>query len=113
MLRMTRSLAFLIVAGAMAPLAANAAPMNTLPHSPAATTQSQKTTIKFVLVNRTDSARTVTIDGQPYTLTPKQSISIKASEGAQVVGTGEAYGGSGKLLFTVDKVLKGTTVSLN
>jgi len=113
MLRITRSLVFLIIAGAIAPMVANAAPMSTLPKVQAGASQSRKLSVKFVLVNRSQSSRTVTIEGQAYTLTPHQSVSITASQGAQAIGTGEAYGESGKLLFTVDKMLKGTTVALN
>lgn len=113
MLRKLGPLALLLVAGAVSPVTATAAPANTLPKVQAGTTQSQKTTIKFVLANGADSARTVTIDGQSYTVAPHRSISVAAAQGAQVIGTGEGYGESGKVLFTVEKTLKGLTVTLN
>jgi hypothetical protein len=113
MLRIIRSLPFVIMAGVAAPIAVNAAPLSTLPKVQVGATQSHKPSVKFVLVNKSQSSHTVMIEGQAYTLTPHQSIPITASQGAQAIATGEEYGESGKLLFTVDKMLKGTTVGLN
>ena len=112
MLRMIRSLIFLVAIGAMVPMATHAAPMSTLPKVQAGSAQPRKGSIQFVLINKAESSRTVTIQGQSYTLAPHQSMTISASIGAQAIGTGDGYE-NGKLLFTVDKLLKGTTVALN
>ena len=113
MLRNLGLLVFLLVSGAVAPLTVSAAPKNTLEKMKAGTTQPHKDTIKFVLVNHAESPRTVSIGAQSYTLTPHQSLPIAAAQGDQVISTGEGSGEKGEVLFTVDKLLKGKTVTLN
>ncbi len=113
MLRNLGLLVFLLVGGAVAPLTVSAAPKSTLEKMRAGTTQSKKDAIKFVLVNHAESPRTVSIGAQSYTLTPHQSLAVAAAQGDQVIGTGEGFAEKGEVLFTVDKGLKGKTVTLN
>jgi hypothetical protein len=113
MLRNLGLLVFLLVGGAVAPLTVSAAPKSTLEKMKAGTTQTKKDAVKFVLVNHAESPRTVSIGGQSYTLSPHQTLPVAAAQGEQVIGTGEGFGDKGEVLFTVDKLLRGKTVTLN
>ena len=113
MLRITRSLATFVLAGAITPLAANAASFGTLLHVHSTIKNSKTEKISFVLVNKSDVARAVSVDGQTYTLTPHQQLSITAQTGSQVTDASSGSATPAKVLFTVDRMHKGATISLN
>lgn len=104
--RITRSFSVLILVGAMAPLAANAAPFGNFLHLHAGVSDAKDGRISFTLVNKSDAAKQVTVDGHTYTLTPKQPVVVSALPGSAVT---EADSGSTttKVLFTVDRMHKG------
>lgn len=113
MLRLTRSFSVLILAGAMAPMAASAASFGTLLHTHPGVKDAKKGQISFILVNKSDAPRTVTIEGKTYNLTPHQQVSVSAEPGSQVTETDSGSATNQKVLFTVDRNHKGATISLN
>lgn len=112
MLRMTRSLATFILAGAIAPVAAHAS-LATILHIHPAASQSKGAKVSFVLVNKSDVSRDVMVDGHTYTLTPHQPVQISAAPGSQVTESDAAHAKSATVLFTVDRMHKGATVYIN
>lgn len=112
MLRITRPFSVLILAGAMAPVAANATSFSNFLHLHAGFSDAKDGRISFTLVNKSDAAKQVTVDGHTYTLSPKQPVVVSALPGSTVT---EADSGSttAKVLFTVDRMHKGATVSIN
>ena len=113
MLRITRSFSVLILAGAIAPLAANAASFRTLLNVHPGIKDTKGERIKFVLVNKSDAARTVTVDGKTYNLTPHQQVTVSAEPGSKVTEDDSSSATSQKVLFVVDRSHKGTTISIN
>ena len=113
MLRLTRSFSVLILAGAMTPIAANAASFGTLLHTHPGVKDAKSGRVNFILVNKSDTARTVTVDGKTYNLTPHQQVSISAEPGSQVTESDSGSATAQKVLFTVDKAHKGATISIN
>ena len=115
MLRITRSFSVLILAGAIAPLAANAAPLGPLTHMHPGIKDAKKgkNSVNFTLVNKSDVSHAVNVDGKTYTLTPHQQISVSAEPGSQVTEDDSGSGTSKKVLFTVDRTHKGATISIN
>lgn len=112
MLRMTRSLSVLILAGAMAPVVANAAPFGNFLHlHPVSDSKTGR--ISFTLVNKCDVAKDVTVDGHTYTLAPKQPVVVSALPGSKVIEGSSGSANAEKVLFTVDRMHKGATVNLN
>jgi hypothetical protein len=110
MLRITRSLAVFILAGAVAPVAANAASLGTILHLHPETKDAR---ISFVLFNKSDVAREVTVEGHTYALTPKQAVPVSAHAGSKVTETRPGAAATETVLFTVDRLHKGTTVYIN
>ena len=113
MLRITRSFSVLILAGAIAPVAANAASFGALLNVHPGIKDTKGGRINFVLVNKSDVARTVTVDGKTYNLTPHQQVSVSAEPGSQVTEGDSGSATSQKVLFVVDRSHKGTTISIN
>ena len=112
MLRMTRSLAVLILAGAIGPVAANAALFGKSVNQSGAS-QTKQERIKFVLVNKSDVSKNITLEGRSYTLTPHQELAVSALPGSQITETDPDGAKTEKVLFTVDRMHKGVTVTLN
>jgi hypothetical protein len=112
MLRMTRSLSVLILAGAMAPVVGNAAPFGNFLHLHPVS-DSKNGRISFTLVNKSNVAKDVTVDGHTYTLAPKQPVTVSALPGSKVIEGGSGSANAEKVLFTVDRMHKGATVNLN
>lgn len=113
MQRITRSLAVVILAGAVAPVVANAAPFGKMLPTHAATSNTKDRRISFTLINKSNVARDVTVDGHTYNLAPNKEITVSALPGSAVTD-GAANGATpGKVLFMVDRSHKGATISLN
>jgi hypothetical protein len=114
MLRMTRSLSVLLLAGAMAPVAANAASLAKLLHLHPGASKPNNEQVSFILFNKTSAPRDVDVDGHTYRLTPNQALMISAPAGSHVTeGADAARSKPATLLFIVDRVHKGSTVYLN
>ena len=112
MLRMTRSFSVLILAGAMAPLVASAAPLANSLHLHSAFSNAKNGRVSFTLVNKSDAAKDVTVDGHTYTLAPKQPVAVSAEPGSKVT-EGDSGSANAKVLFVVDRSHKGATISIN
>jgi hypothetical protein len=113
MLRITRSFSVLILAGAIAPVAANAALLGTFTNVHTGIKEAKSGRINFTLVNKSDVSRSVTVDGKTYTLTPHQPVSVSAEPGSQVTEEDAGSATARKVLFTVDRTQKGATISIN
>ena len=118
MLRITRtfasSLAVLLIAGVMAPAAANAWPMGKrTPPDPGAA-RSQGARISVQVYNKGQISQDIKVEGQVYTVQPHQSLTIKAPAGTVVYAdsTGNGYS-KGDVLFTFMPTMKGATVKFN
>jgi hypothetical protein len=108
----SRSLAVLIVAGAIAPVAANAWPLGKGSHLHPA--EGKDAQVAVMVHNRGKAAQDLKVDGQIYTVQPNASVTIKAPVGTQVFAATPGAGyQSGDVLFSVTPQLKGTTVSFN
>ncbi len=109
MLRLIRTLAsslvVLLVAGAIAPAAAHAAPLGTALHLYVGGAQKDVT---FQLNNKGDAAMQVKVAGQVYTLAPHGGMKVTAPVGSDIcAATDSEKHHAGEVLFTVTKDLKG------
>lgn len=118
MLRVTRvfgsSVAVLVLAGALAPIAAQASPLGRLLHLHPGAAQSQDIRISVRLYNRGHLFQDVKVGDKVYTVMPHQSIRIKAPAGTAVYAdsTGQGHR-KGDLLFAVSAQVKDSTITLN
>jgi hypothetical protein len=118
MLRINRmlisSLALILVAGAMAPSAANASSWGKKTKSDASTVQGQGTSINVQVFNRGTAPQDIKMEGQTYTVQPHQSLTIKGAPGTAVYAdtAGNGYQ-KGELLFKLAPSLNGATVKFN
>jgi hypothetical protein len=113
MQRITRSLAIIILAGAVAPVAVNAAPFGKMLLTHPATSNTKDGRVSFTLINKSNVARDVTVDGHTYTLVPNKEITVSALPGSAVTDGASNGATPGKVLFMVNRTHKGATVSLN
>lgn len=118
MLRLIRtlasSLAVIIVAGAIAPVSANASPLGKLLHLHVTGAQIMDARITVQVYNQAPLFRDVKVDGHVYTLMPRHGLSIKAPVGTPVYAASTGFGHrKGELLFTVTPKTKDTTFFIN
>ncbi len=108
-----RSIAVLILAGAIAPIA-NAGPVGSLLIPTFAAKQTKIAIVPIKLFNKGDDPQTVKVDGTVYTVAPHASINFKAPTGTQVLADtpGKGYV-KGDVLFAVSPEMKGETIMFN
>jgi hypothetical protein len=117
MLQKTRflvsSIAVLILAGAIAPTAANAGSVGNLMH-PYFAAKATNATVAIKLYNKGTTSQDVKVNDQVYTVGPHASVTIKAAAGTQVyAATASASHQLGDMLFVITPQLDGGTVSFN
>ena len=118
MLRTTRtlasSLAVFLVAGVMAPAAANAYSWGKKTKTDANTTQGLGTSIAVQVYNRGQAPQDLKMDGQTYTVQPHQSLTINGTPGTAVYAdtAGNGYQ-QGEVLFKFAPAMNGATVKIN
>jgi hypothetical protein len=113
MLRMTRSLAVLIFAGAIAPVGADAASLGRILHLHPGSPHPVEGRITVVLFNNRAMFREVKIDGRNYAVMPHHAISVTALPGTQVLSAGPGAARPGEVLVTLDRSVKDATIYLN
>lgn len=108
-----RSIAVLIIAGAIAPMA-NAGPVGSLLTPTFAAKQTKIAIVPIKLFNKGDDPQTVKVDGTVYTVAPHASVTFKAPTGTQVYADtpGKGYV-KGDVLFAVSPEMKGETIMFN
>jgi hypothetical protein len=102
-----RSIAVLILAGAIAPIA-NAGLVGSLLTPTFAAKQTKIAIVPIKLFNKGDESQTVKVDGTVYTVAPHASITFKAPTGTP----GKGYV-KGDVLFAVSPEMKGETIMFN
>jgi hypothetical protein len=110
---MTRSLALLIFAGAVAPVGVNAASFGRILHLHPGGAPAKDGRITVVLFNNGAMFREVKIDGRNYAVLPHHAISVTASPGTQVLSAGPGEARPGEVLVTLDRSVKDATIYLN
>lgn len=106
-----RSIAILILAGAIAPAAAVAGPVGNLMHPYFA---AKEATVQIKLHNKGTVSQDVKVNDKVYTVKPNATITITAAAGSQVyAATIGAQHKAGDLLFAITPELDGMTVSFN
>ena len=113
MLRIKSLLATFVIAGAMAPVAANAASFGDALQVHPTIKNGKAEKISFVVINTREVSRSITVDGQTYTLTPHQQLSITAQAGSPVTDASSDSATAAKVLFTVERLHKGAKITLN
>jgi len=108
------SLAVLLVAGAMAPVAANAWQMGNKTNPDTTATQTQKKLISVQVYNKGQTSQDLKVEGKVYTVPSHQTLTIKAPLGTAVYvdSTGGEYQ-KGEVLFTFMPAMKDATVKFN
>jgi len=108
------SLAVLLVAGAMAPVAANAWSLGNKANPDKSATQTQQKSISVQVYNKGQASQDLKVEGKVYTVPSHQTITIKAPLGTAVYAdsTGAAYQ-KGDVLFTFMPAMKDATVKIN
>jgi hypothetical protein len=118
MLQKTRflvsSIAVLILAGAIAPTAANAGSVGNLMHPYFAARATKDATVAIKLYNQGVISQDVKVNDKVYTVKPHASVTIKAPAGTQVyAATASANHQPGDVLFAITPQLDGETLSFN
>jgi len=110
----TRALAVLLVAGVMAPAAANAWSFGKKTKTDASTVQGQGTNIVVQIYNRGTISQDLKMGEQVYTVQPHQTITLKGASGTDVYAdtAGNGYQ-KGERLFQFAPAMNGATVKLN
>jgi hypothetical protein len=108
------SLAVVLVAGTMSPIAANAWPLGSKAHLHPGSNDASAVLIAVQFHNKGNSEQAVKVNGTVYSVPASQSITIKAPAGSQVYAdtAGQGYN-KGDVLYTVRGDLKAATVSFN
>jgi len=107
------SLAVLLVAGAMAPVAANAWPLGRLLHLHPTVSNSQDTRISVQVFNKGVGLQDLKVDGHIYTVLSHESLTIKAPAGTTVFAASPGYRHrKGDLLFAVTPEMKDAKISI-
>jgi hypothetical protein len=107
------SLAVVLIAGAAAPVTANAWPLGKA-HLHPGSDDSKAVLIAVQFHNKGTSEQAVKVNGTLYSIPASQSITIKAAAGTQVIADtpGQGYT-KGDVLYVVRGDLKNATVSFN
>jgi hypothetical protein len=116
MLRINRvigsSLALLLLAGAMAPVTANAWPLGKQVHLHPQADQAHAANIAVEFYNKGKVAQDVKVGETVYTVPPLKALTIKAPAGTAVIADTASEGHQkGDVLFTFASALKGARVS--
>jgi hypothetical protein len=110
---LARSLAALLLAGAIAPAPANAWPLGRLLHMHPHAAQPEDTRIFFHLANRDGFVQQIRVDGRIYTIVPHGSLDIKAANGTEVYALSSGIKHhAGDLVATANPNLQDRTVSI-
>jgi hypothetical protein len=110
---LARSLAVLLLAGAIAPASANAWPLGKLFHMHPHATQPEDTRITFHLTNQDGFLQQVKVEGHIYTIVPHGALTIKASAGTEVYAvTSGIKHRAGDLLIAVKPQTQDSTISI-
>jgi hypothetical protein len=108
-----RSLALLLLAGAVAPAPANAWPLGKLLHMHPHPAQPEDTRIAFHLTNQDGFIQQVKVEGHIYTIVPHGALTIKASAGTEIYAvTSGIKHRAGDLLVAVKPQTQDTTISI-
>jgi hypothetical protein len=111
LVRAASSIAVLILAGAIAPTAANAGSVANLMHPYFA---ARTANVQIKLYNKGVVSQDVKVNDKVYTVKPHASVTIKAAAGTQVyAATASASHQLGDMLFVITPQLDGGTVSFN
>jgi hypothetical protein len=110
---LVRSLAVLLLAGAVAPASANAWPLGKLFHMHPHTAPPDDPRISFYLANRGDFIQQVKVDGRVYLIVPHGALAIKAAGGTEIyaVTSGPKHR-AGDLLLAVKPETRDKTISI-
>ncbi len=107
------SLAAFLLAGALAPSAANAWPLGRVFHLHPSSVQDESR-ISLRLYNKGQLFQDVQVEGHIYTVMPKQYLAIKAPAGTEIYMASTGMGHrKGDFLLAVSPELKGQTISIN
>jgi hypothetical protein len=109
---LTSSLALVLIAGALSPVA-NAWPLGKA-HLHPGSDDAQAALVAVQFHNKGASEQAVKVNGTVYSVPASQSVTIKAAAGTQVFAdtAGQGYN-KGDVLYVVRGDLKGATVSFN
>jgi hypothetical protein len=110
---LARSLAALLLAGAIAPAPANAWPLGKVFHMHPHAAQPADTRISFHLTNQDGFVQQVKVEGRTYLIPPHGSLDVKAASGTEiyVLSAGIKHH-AGDLVATVNPNLQDRTVSI-
>jgi hypothetical protein len=110
---LARSLAVLLLAGAIAPAPANAWPLGKLFHLHPHPTQPEDTRITFHVTNQDGFLQQVKVDGHVYTIVPHGALTIKAAEGTEIYAvTSGIKHRAGDMLIAVEPQIQDCTISI-
>ena len=110
---LARSLAVLLLTGAIAPAPAHAWPLGKLFHLHPGATQPKDTRIPFHLTNQDGFLQQVEVDGRVYTIVPHGALAIKAAEGTEIYAvTSGIKHSAGDLLVAVKPQTRDRTISI-
>jgi len=110
---LARSLAILLLAGAVAPASANAWPLGKLFHMHPHSAQPEDTRIAFHLTNQDGFIQQVKVEGRIYTIVPHGALTIKAAEGTAIYAvTSGIKHHAGDLLVAVGSQMRDATISI-
>jgi hypothetical protein len=111
LVRAASSIAVLILAGAIAPTAANAGSVANLMHPFFA---ARTANVQIKLYNKGVVSQDVKVNDKVYTVKPHASVTINAPAGTQVfAATASANHQPGDVLFAITPQLDGATLSFN
>jgi hypothetical protein len=108
------SLAVLSLAGALAPVNANAWPLGRLFHLHPHPAAASDTRITVHLVNKDEFIQQVKVDGHVYTMMAHGALTIYAAEGTEVYAKSAGFSHrAGDLLFAVKPQMRETTIAID
>ena len=108
------TLAVLLVAGAMAPVAANAWPLGTKTNPDTTVGQTHETRVSVQVHNKSKQDQSLKVEGQVYTVPAHQTLTIKAPLGTTVYADSVCKGHiKGDQLFSFTKEMKDATFSID
>ena len=108
------SLAVLLVAGAMAPVAADAWQLGNKANPDRSATQTQEKRISVQVYNKGQTSQDLKVEGKVYTVPAHQTLTIKAPLGTAVYADSACKGHSkGDLLFSFTTEMKDATFAID
>jgi hypothetical protein len=108
------TLAVLLVAGAMAPVAANAWPLGTKTNPDTTVAQTHETRVSVQVHNKSKQAQGLKVEGEVYTVPAHQTLTFKAPLGTAVYADSACKGHSkGDLLFSFTTEMKDATFAID